>query len=334
MSSLSNEQKQLLFDHCIGLASNEQSQKAEALISDDKGAAEIYQKLKAVFAPLSCFEIEECPYDLVERTMLRIGNLPAANKQLAELLEAEQKKRIPIKFGFLSNFSEIVAIAATILLIAGILIPTFGYAKQRYLQQRCQAFMGGDFYDGYQNYLKDHDNKQPAVAKQAGARWDTRSTYLLVTGGYVKPAKFICPGARNRKMDSAKYEAFMAEYRNYNDFPSRNYVTYSFAIQCPKAISNGLICRGVLMADRNPIFEELPKGNSEKVVVVLKKELLIVNSNNHNRRGQNVLFGDGRVEFNKTRFAVGHDDIYTLQDRDVYEGNETPSCTTDQFVAP
>jgi len=334
MSSLSNEQKQLLFDHCIGLTSNEQSEKAEALISDDKESAEIYKKLKAVFAPLSYVEIEECPDDLVERTMQRIGNLPQANKQLTELLEAEQNKRVPIKFGFLSNFSEIVAIAATILLIAGILIPTFGYAKQRYLQQRCQAFMGGDFYGGYQNYLEDHDNKQPVVAKQAGARWDTAGTYLLVKGGYIEPGKFICPGARDTKMDTEQYRAYIANYAKYNDFPSRTYVTYSFAIRCPKATSNGLICRGVLMADRNPVFEELPKGSSGKIVIVLKKEQLIVNSNNHNRRGQNVLFGDGRVEFNKTRLVLGHDDIYTLQDRDVYEGYETPSCTTDQFVAP
>ena len=332
MSSLNIEQKQLLFDHCIGLTYNKQVKIAEELISSNKEAAEIYKKLQAVFAPLSCVEIEACPDDLVERTILRISNQPNPNKQLTELLEAEQNKKAPIKLGFLSNFSEIVAIAASILLIAGILVPTFSLAKQRYLQQRCQASMG-DVFTGYLNYVKDHDDQPPAVPKQAGARWDTANMYLLVKGGYVEPAKFICPGAGNSKMDTAKYKTYLAEYRNYNDFPGRTYVTYSFVIRCPKATGNGLICRGVLMADRNPVFEQLSNGNSETIVIVLKKEQLVVNSNNHKRRGQNVLFGDGNVEFNKTRL-VSADDIYTLQDTDVYKCNETPSCTTDRFVAP
>ena len=332
MSSLNIEQKQLLLDHCIGLASKEESEKAEALIYSNKEAAEVYANLKAVFAPLSCVESEKCPDDLVERTILRIGNHPNPGKQLTELLNAEQNKKAPFKIGFLSNFSEVVAIAASILLIAGILVPTFGYAKQRYFQQRCQASMG-DVFDGYRSYVKDHDNQPPAVPKQAGARWDTANMYLLVKGGYVEPAKFICPSARNRKMDLSKYKAYIAEYSKYNDFPSRMYVTYSFAIRCTKTTGNGLICRGVLMADRNPIFEELSKGNSGKIVIVLNKEQLIANSKNHRGRGQNMLFGDGRVEFKKTRL-ISADDIFTLQDTDTYKGNETPSCTTDQFLAP
>jgi hypothetical protein len=86
------------------------------------------------------------------------------------------------------------------------------------------------------------------------------------------------------------------------------------------------------MADWNPLFEEL-SDNSKQFNLRLTKKLLTLNSINHNRRGQNVLFSDGRVEFLKTRF-IGTDDIFTLQDIDVYQGCEAPSCETDFFLAP
>jgi hypothetical protein len=87
------------------------------------------------------------------------------------------------------------------------------------------------------------------------------------------------------------------------------------------------------MADWNPLFEELPKDYSQPFQLRLTKNLLTLNSINHKRRGQNILFGDGRVEFMKTRL-IGTDDIFTLQDTDIYQGCEIPSCETDFFVAP
>jgi len=87
------------------------------------------------------------------------------------------------------------------------------------------------------------------------------------------------------------------------------------------------------MADWNPIFERLPEDFSTPFKLQLNRKMLTLNSINHKRRGQNVLFGDGRVEFLKTRF-IGTDDIYTLRDTDVYEGCEIPSCESDFFVAP
>jgi prepilin-type processing-associated H-X9-DG protein len=88
------------------------------------------------------------------------------------------------------------------------------------------------------------------------------------------------------------------------------------------------------MADRNPLFEELPDFN-KPLSLRLNKSLLTLNSINHSRRGQNVLFGDGRVEFLKTRhIGISEDDIFTLQDTDIYQGCEVPSNETDFFLAP
>jgi hypothetical protein len=89
------------------------------------------------------------------------------------------------------------------------------------------------------------------------------------------------------------------------------------------------------MADSNPLFEEIPNFDST-FKVHLDKDSLKANSRNHNNlRGQNVLFGDGRVEFLKTRYiGIAQDDIFTLQDTDIYHGVEVPSCETDFFLAP
>jgi hypothetical protein len=89
------------------------------------------------------------------------------------------------------------------------------------------------------------------------------------------------------------------------------------------------------MADANPLFENLPNDHSKSLLLELNKELLTRNSSNHNRRGQNVLYGDGRAEFLRTRRAgILEDDIYTLQNVDIYEGREVPTCETDFFLAP
>ncbi len=342
MSPLSNDQKQLLFDYSIGLTSEEQTTEAETLISKNKEAAEIHSKLKASLAPLESIEPQVCPDDLVERTIHYVGqHADASQQQLEQLLAIEQTKRAPIKIGFWRNLTEMAAIAASVMLIVGILVPTLGFARQKYWQKKCGMQLS-NFFQGFSNYISDHDGRQPSVATTAGAPWwkvgyqgqenqsNTRRIYLLVLGDYVKPSAFICPSnkaSRNLQIDSSKIQT-------YKDFPNRHYVTYSFQITCSKTQSGKLLCRKPIMADLNPLFEELPTYDSQ-FRVHLDKRLLTINSSNHNGRGQNVLFGDGRVEFRTKRYTgITQDDIFTLQDTDIYQGVEVPSCETDFFLAP
>jgi hypothetical protein len=153
--------------------------------------------------------------------------------------------------------------------------------------------------------------------------------YLLVKGEYVKLSDFVCPGSQC----GPQPEVTAAKVENYKDFPSRGCVTYSFRISCQRSRNGGLLCRKVVMADWNPLFEAMPKDYNESFYMRLTPRMLTLNSVNHRRRGQNVLFGDGRVVFMKKRF-IGADDIFTLQDTDVYQGCEVPSCETDFFLAP
>jgi len=343
MSPLNNEQKQLLFDYCIGLTSQKEASEAEALISSNKEAAEIHSKLKAAIAPLDSLEPEPCPDELVEHTIWRVRNLAdSSQRQLQQLLASEQTRNVITKSQLWWNLGKIAAVAAAIMLTIGVLIPTLKATRHRSWRQNCQKYMG-NIFQGISDYISDHDGQVPAVATTAGAPWwkvgdqgnenhsNTRHIFLLPKGGYVDIRNFVCPGCMGEK--SLKLND--SQIKILKDFPSRRYVTYSFQISCDRMGSSKLLCRKVLMADWNPLFERMPEDFSEQLQLCLNRELLTLNSNNHNRRGQNVLFGDGSVEFLKTRFiGISDDDIYTLQDTDIYQGCEVPSCETDFFLAP
>lgn len=343
MSSINNKQKQLLFDYCVGLTSQEQTAEAEALISSNQEAAEIHSRLQATLAPLESVEFEPCPDGLVERTVRQVSNLADSGRhRLEQLLVREQTQKVTTKAAFWRNLSEMAAVAATVILVTAVLVPTLSFARQKYRQQRCRMQLGSIF-QGLSNYISDHDGQPPAVASAAGAPWwkvgcqdkencsNTRHIWLLVKGGYVDSVNFVCPGRSRRQ--TPRLKSFQVQ--NYNDFPGREYITYSFRIRCRMREDGRLLCRKVLMADLSPLFEKLPDDYTKSLRLRLDKKLLTINSNNHKRRGQNVLFGDGRVEFLKTRHTgISKDDIFTLQDTDIYQGCEVPSRETDFFLAP
>ena len=345
MRSLSNQQKHLLFDYCVGLTSPEQTAEAEELIAFSKEAAELHSKLKSALAPLEYLAPEPCPDALVEATIWRVNNVARSSRlYLQQSLAEEQKREVHAKSWFRLNLGKVAAIAAMVLIaaVAASWFVLLESLRQKSWQQRCQIQLSRIF-DSLSQYSADHAGKLPAVTTAAGTPWwkvgyqgeenhsNTRSMWLLVKEGYSKPANFVCPGKPQEK--TLQFNALQVQ--DYNDFPGREYVTYSFKISCRTNESGTLVCRKVLMADLSPLFENLPDDYSKPFRLHLNKDLLTLNSINHRRRGQNVLFGDGRVEFAKTRHtSISEDDIFTLSDTDIYQGCEVPSCTTDFFLAP
>jgi len=345
MSPLSNKQKQLLFDYCIDLTSEEQTAEAEALISCNEEAAEIHSKLEAAFAPLEAAEPQLCPDELAERTILRLNNLARSSQlQLQQLLTAEQGRTVTARSRFWRNLGEVAAVAAVIVFATVVLLPTLRRIRQdSWRKHQCQMQLARIF-QGLNNYSNDHNGKLPAVATAAGAPWwkvgdqgkenysNTRHIWLLVKGGYVNPTDFICPGTRPGRV---VIKLDLSKMKNYNDFPARRYVTFSFRIKPSKPTLKRPVGRRVLIADLNPLFEQLPDNYSESFTLEPPKNLLTINSINHNRRGQNVLFRDGGVDFLKSRrVGTAEDDIFTLQDTDIYQGVEVPSHEDDVFLAP
>ena len=345
MTPLSDQQKQLLFDYALGLTSEAEAREAARLVASDEEAAGIHQAVQSAVSPLDNWEIESCPDQLVDATVARFQEAfekGTSEDQLTELLAKEQAGANVIRVPMWRNFGNLAAVAAAIVLIGGIVVPALGLSRQKQFQAQCKAQLKG-VYLGLDSYVDDHDGKLPYVVMAAGAPWwkvgyqgqenqsNTRHAWLLVKGGYLDSDDFTCPGCRKGKVETLK----AAQAGQLNDFPGREYVQFSMRMCCPELGQMTLSQRRPILADMNPLSEKLPSNYSTPLSVRLNKDLLR-NSPNHNRRGQNVLFCDGSVDFSKDR-KVATDDIYTLSqmaDGCEITGTETPATVEDAFLVP
>lgn len=332
MRSLNREQKQILFDYSLGLVDEGEVGQAEGLIANNKEAAAIHSKLKTILAPLDRLRPEPCPERLEKRTVWR----------LMQLAHTEPPIRTPavIRSRPWRNLAEVGAIAAVVLLVAGVLIPSFGFARYHYHKCVCQSQLAG-IGSSMGCYSSDYDGNLPAVTADVSLPWynvgyqgeenlsNTRNPYLLLKLGYhLRPEDFVCCARKQGSFSPLK----TSQVQSYNDFPSRKHITYSFRVCCHLPMKLSLLGEQPLLADCNPVFENT---RADKFEVRLDEELSTTLSMNHNRRGQNVLFTDEHVGFLKTRHAgIPRDDIFTVQNVAEYRGNERPVCDKDSFLGP
>jgi prepilin-type processing-associated H-X9-DG protein len=343
MGTLSEHQFQLIFDYCIGIIESEKISEVELLIESSQEASDIYHKINNAVAPLQSLQEQQCPDDLVERTVLRLNNTARSSQlQLENMLAAEQRRYSNNGEGFWLSISKRLAMAAVFIIVGSFLITTFNvttnYARQK---SQCQAQLF-NIFQGFMNYQNDHDGQTPAVAIESGQPWwkvgyegnenhsNTRKAWLMVKGGYVDAAKFVCPGHQG-----SQTKPIPSDYiSRMNDFPSKRYISYSIQVKCPNK-SPYFIRRRAVISDMNPLFENLPKQFSDRIRIHVNDKLMRMNSRNHMRRGQNVLFCDGSVTFvRKRQVDISNDDIFTIRDYQVYEGVEMPVCELDNFLAP
>jgi hypothetical protein len=349
MNSLSEEQFQILLDYALGVASEDEALQAQSLISSNTEACEIHMRIKASLSPLESLEVESCPDELVERTVLRLNEqVRSSQRDLERLLAAEQRKMVPaaVSETIWAAFGKRLATAAVFMIVGGLLITSVNiissYARQSYFKQQCQMQLA-NIWRGINNYTADNEGKLPAVASSSGSPWwkvgyqgnenhsNTRGMWLLAKGDYVEPTNFCCPGSTGDR----KSQLDAAELKDLQDFPSRKDVTYSFRVMCQAAKVKDADGKTILIADLNPLFESLPADYTSQFKLCPTKRLLTINSVNHNRCGQNVMFCDGSVRFVRNRkMGITEDDIFTLQDVKVYQGCEVPSCESDSFLAP
>ncbi len=348
MTPLSDQQKQLLFDYSMGMTSDRETVEAEKLLSRNEAAVELHRTLKLALAPLDSLEPDPCPDDLTDRLFLRLKAAAQQGsdlKRLEELLEAERSVPRRIRIPLWRNWSEVVTAAAAVFLFISILFPSIGFMRQRYGQTHCGS-QQASIYGGILNYMSDHDGLLPAVAAAPDAPWwkvgdpgqencsNTRRLWLLVRHKYVTPEQFVCPGRREEH--KVNYDGIPIE--RFSDFPSGIYIQFSFRIPCPTFDDRNLKEKGVLLADRNPLSENLPSDLSQSCRLPLDEKQMRANSLNHRGRGQNVLFDDGSVRFERARHtSISDDDIYLL--RSMFRGMEIrgcerPSSLSDIFLAP
>ncbi len=239
---ISRQDKELLLDYCLGIAPQEEVLRAESLLASNPRAAQLYASFQRSMSPLQTLESGPCPPEWVERTVTRLKD--AAAQERLEGLLAEQGRQKTIKFGWGMNFTQIAAIAAMLVFVVGIFIPSFAFARNIYFRNRCQMQLAR-IYDGLSSYSTDHQDRLPAVAMADGSPWwkvgyqgkenhsNTRPVWLLVRQGYVEPGRFICPSTKDAPRSAGFNPA------DFNDFPDKGYVRYSFRICCDRTKARG-----------------------------------------------------------------------------------------------
>jgi prepilin-type N-terminal cleavage/methylation domain-containing protein len=210
-----------------------------------------------------------------------------------------------------------------------------------------------------------------------GPSWDqvpvSRSLFLLVIGGQCTAKQFVCPSSgenedtmRNRSSGTQE----VAAQPGVNRFDFRGYPHVSYGYQMPFGTKgkprNGMDPRMPIAADKGPYFETgdqtadgaggvrdrerqsayAPRFNlSEDMVLKLPTDRWRpYNSRNHNAEGQDVLYVDGHVDFQKrAACGVNNDNIYTMQTGytflDSVEGDKPqnqrgPWSNTDTLIIP
>ncbi|MBN1507296.1 MAG: hypothetical protein JW955_10645 [Sedimentisphaerales bacterium] len=348
MTPLSDAQKQLLFDYSVGMTCEHEAAEAEQLLSSSDQATQLYDLLRSALSPLESVEIEPCPDELAERTIQRLkehARIARSQGQLDRLLAVEQARTLPLRVPFLRNWTEVLAMAAILVLFMSVLLPAFGLVRQKQLQSRCQSNFGS-IYGGLASYVADHDGRFPTVTMAEDGSWwrvgtqgpespsNARRLWLLVRNDYARMDQFLCPARPHRSAPNPV--TFVVA--NYNDFPSRSHIDFSVRIDGPQSSRPVLGRKKVFLADLNPLSEQFPRDTSASPSIELCNSLLKANSRNHRGYGQNVLFCDGSAEFARTRrTSVSDDDIFTLRNMSCgcrVNGSERPASDDDTFVVP
>jgi len=189
MSKLTHEEQQFILDFYFRCGDRNDIEAGRDLIASNPGAAKLYADLESSLTDLDHIKYEVCPDNLVDLTIARLKLVASASgvskSRLHQLLEKEQKSDnspsekpahqpqlsvFPRKRKFLRPIFEILATAASIALIAGILFPSFGLARNKYRQVACQnnmRLLGA----GFASFADDYNGNFPEAKVKAGDPW-------------------------------------------------------------------------------------------------------------------------------------------------------------------
>jgi prepilin-type processing-associated H-X9-DG protein len=147
----------------------------------------------------------------------------------------------------------------------------------------------------------------------------TAALFLLIRTQQITPQAFICPSSNHYGWDFGGGTKSALDWSNWPGAEGvRKHLSYSYqnpypdagAEQSGFALNSALIAEFAVAADMNP-----GRANGNDVLAVTStssmKAMRQGNSRNHRGDGQNILFGDGHVEFNSNPFVgVQRDMIY------------------------
>ena len=255
------------------------------------------------------------------------------------LLAREGLRRRQRRVGY--PIREIVAVAASLALLACVLVPSFRQARGIGQAGLCagQIELIGKAMAAYAD-VNDEYLPATTVPHAPGAAplcWlpsparpgvsNSEGLFRLISGDFVQQSLFQCPAAKNESPETFTMTSGMI------DFPRERFVDYSYQhTLAPSAIRRSdpalaAVARNMaILADSTPLFQA---GRFRPDRLGAKA------GDNHSGDGQNVLYLDMHAQWSPDADAgVNGDNIYLAEGVSTYRGDEAPASATDSFLLP
>ena len=148
--------------------------------------------------------------------------------------------------------------------------------------------------------------------------------FLLLRTEDLVPEVFTCPSSNAERFDYGGTGKGALDFTNWisatgvktnTSYSYQNPYASSAAISAGFKLNNSITAEFATMADVNPGVSPSASDDVTKVLSTSSsRDTRLGNSNNHDKDGQNVLFGDGHVDFVQNPFVgVQRDNIYTAR---------------------
>ena len=239
------------------------------------------RRVLAALRALDAYPVESSDPSLIDATLARID---AAEREQAERMRLDRRvvRRV--------RWADLGGIAAVMLLAVGVAWPALAGMRQAAQRAGCSNNLRA-MCVGLSGYAADHRDMLPVTAglsmlmapRPATLDWNSyehAGNLLLLSGnGYIQLNHLHCPACASNT-------------------PHKH-----FAFRMPagdRAFRLRVVGRGALVADSNPALDMRRIGLPAAPNMA---------SRNHAQKGQNVLFGDGSIQW-LTRPEVGGDNIY------------------------
>ena len=252
-------------------------------------------------------------------------------------------------FSLKFRMTDLASIAALLLICVSVVMPVVSSMRYESLRKHNESNFAVSSV-GFGTYAMDHDGSLPvytpsgelaAKALNPALRWwmvgrdptqsNSANLFTLARMGYASLDSLTSPGNPHAETKPVPEDAV-----DWQDFEQ---VSYSFRVDQRGTSDTNWASRGrIVLTDRSPVtlkaYKRLPIDPFE-------------NSPNHAGRGQNILHGDGSVEWIDTPWLDRNDHVFLPDFIELLikpgveqsgmmpiKGSERPGSTVDAFVGP
>jgi hypothetical protein len=282
------------------------------------------ERVRAMLSPIGDWPVRDAPFDLEAKILARVAEHPDRDP-IPFVRPMSAAADAPATKGSMFRWQDLVGLAACLLIAFGLIGPGVSTIRNRAQVAGCAKNMRY-VHQGMTQYASVFGRLVPVVPTNGVRVWlsdkgtpNSQIRFLLVKRG-TKAKNFVCPSRKDHEpMQATSFD----ELSDFGDPRNCSYDSWNALGPTPDFESYPMM---PVMGDRNPRFDGLKLNR-------LRPEQR--NSQSHNGRGQNILRAGGSVDWQADSVdEVTHDDVYSVQGMEEYDGDEVQESVTDVFLVP